>query len=155
MGSIQEKLRVVPLLINGKEIASNPSLQFPVYSYEQQNNVGLAESADAATARLAADAAQEAFKTWRDVTAISRRELLLRYSALLRSHEDELVAVQHAETSAPEMWCRKNIALATGVIEETAACITSLKGEIPQAESPDTLALAFTVPVGPVLVIAP
>lgn len=155
MGSVKESLPVIPLLINGKETASNPSFQFPVYSNEQQKNVGLAESADATTAKLAADAAQEAFKTWRNVTAISRRELLLRYSALLRSHEDELVAVQRAETSANEMWCRKNITLATGLIEETAACISSLKGEILQAESPTTLALAFTVPIGPVLVIAP
>lgn len=81
--------------------------------------------------------------------------MLLRYSKLLQADADELVAAQKDEISAPEMWCRKNIELATALIEETAACITSLKGEILQAELKETLALAFTVPIGPVLVIAP
>lgn len=146
---------MVPLLINGKEVTADPSLQFPIYSYEQQKDVGFAVSADVVTTKLAVEAAENAFRTWKHVPAVKRRDLLLKYSSLLREHADEIVALQHAETSAPEMWCRKNIDLATGLIEETAACITSLKGEILQAELKDTLALAFTVPVGPVLVIAP
>jgi hypothetical protein len=35
----------------------------------------------------------------------------------------------------------------TALIEETAAYITSLKGEIPQAELKETLALILTVPI--------
>jgi acyl-CoA reductase-like NAD-dependent aldehyde dehydrogenase len=79
----------------------------------------------------------------------------LRYADLLQSHADELIATQVAETSAAALWGKKNVQLAIGLIQETAACITSLKGEIPQSESSDVLPLAFTVPIGPVLVIAP
>lgn len=115
----------------------------------------LAESANEAMAIAACDAAADSFKTWKHASAVKRRELLLHYATLLRFHTDMLVAVQMAETSAPELWARKNVDLAVGLIEETAACITSLKGELPQTESPSILSLAFTVPIGPVLVIAP
>ncbi|KAJ5653671.1 ALDH-like protein [Penicillium lividum] len=146
---------VIPLRIGGKEMASTPSIQFSVYSNAQQKDVYLSESADANTAALAADAALIAFKTWKNVPAVERRELLQNFAKALRANTDRLVAVQQEETSAPEMWCRKNIDLAVGLIEETAACITSLKGSIPQTSSSSVLSLAFTVPVGPVLVIAP
>jgi acyl-CoA reductase-like NAD-dependent aldehyde dehydrogenase len=150
-----EALPVVPLLIDGVETASTPSIQFSVFSNSQQKDVYLAESATEVTARAAADAALASFKTWKKVPAVERRNLLLKYAQILRANADELCQVQQAETSAPELLCRKNIELATGLIEETAACITSLKGSIPQTESPSILALSFTVPIGPVLVIAP
>ncbi|KAJ5946429.1 ALDH-like protein [Penicillium verhagenii] len=152
---MQDNLPVIPLRIGGKEMASTPSIQFPVYSNAQQKDVSLCESANASTAALAADAAQEAFKTWKKFPAVKRRELLQNYARALRANADRLVAVQQEETSAPELWCRKNIELAVGLIEETAACITSLKGSIPQTSSSSVLSLAFTVPIGPVLVIAP
>lgn len=155
MADTDKDIPVIPLLIAGKKTASEPSVRFPVYSYNQQKDVYLAESANPATASAAADAAAETFKTWKKVPAVERRELLQRYANLLRKHADELVSVQKAETSAPELWARKNIELAVGLIEETAACVTSLKGDIPPTESPSILSLAFTVPVGPVLVIAP
>ncbi|KAJ5803434.1 ALDH-like protein [Penicillium pulvis] len=155
MSQTTEDLPVVPLLIGGVETAGSPSDRFPVYSYAQQKDVYLAESANAETAKAAADAAAVAFKTWKKTPARDRRDLLLRYADLLQSHAEELAAVQMAETSAPELLAKKNIQLAVGLIQETAACITSLKGEIPQGESSDVLPLVFTVPIGPVLVIAP
>lgn len=155
MDSLAEVNDIVPLLIDGQETTSEPSIRFPVYSYENQKDAWLAESADATSAKLAADAAARAFKTWKHVSAVQRRGLLLRYADLIRAHTDYLVAVQRTETSASEMWCKKNISLATGLIEETAACITSLKGEVLQAEQSETLALSLVSPIGPVLVIAP
>jgi len=137
------------------ETVGSPGDRFPVYSYAQQKDVYLAESANAETAKAAADAAAVAFKTWKNTSAKDRRELLLRYADLLQSHADELAAIQIAETSAAALWGKKNVQLAIGLIQETAACITSLKGEIPQSESSDVLPLAFIVPIGPVLVIAP
>lgn len=155
MSQTIDDLPIVPLLIGGVERAGSPSDIFPVYSYAQQKNVYLAESANAETAEAAADAAAVAFKTWKKTPAKDRRDLLLRYADLLQSHADELAAIQIAETSAAALWAKKNVQLAIALIQETAACINSLKGEIPQSESSDVLPLAFTVPIGPVLVIAP
>ncbi|KAJ5390547.1 ALDH-like protein [Penicillium cataractarum] len=152
---MSDQLTIIPLRIGGKDTASAPSIRFPVYSNVQQKDVYMAESADATTAARAADAALEAFTTWKKVPAVDRRELLQNYARSLRANTERLVAVQQEETSAPELWCRKNIELAVGLVEETAACITSLNGSIPQTSSSSVLSLAFTVPVGPVLVIAP
>lgn len=148
-------LPVIPLRIGGEDTSSQPSIKFPVHSYVQQKDVCLAESADANTAKAAAEAASEAFRTWKLVPAKERRDILLRYADALQNHKGELVSAQMDETSAPELMAKKNVDLAVGLIQETAACITSLKGQIPQTESPDVLALSFTVPIGPVLVIAP
>ncbi|KAJ5675987.1 ALDH-like protein [Penicillium macrosclerotiorum] len=153
--AMSDQLTIIPLRIGGKETASAPSIRFPVYCNAQQKDVYLAESADATTAKLAADAAQEAFTTWKKVPAVDRRELLQNYARSLRANTERLIAVQQEETSAPDLWCRKNIELAVGLVEETAACITSLNGSIPQTSSSLVLSLAFTVPIGPVLVIAP
>ncbi|CAK7207574.1 hypothetical protein SEUCBS139899_010384 [Sporothrix eucalyptigena] len=149
------ELDLVPLLIGGQYTSSSPSVTFPVYSLEEKRDVYLAESANADAAIKAADAAWTAFGTWKKSSAVTRRKILLRYAELLRENEEELVKVQRLETSVIEMWARKNVHLAAGLIEEIAACITQLKGEIPQTETPSSMALAFTVPIGPVLSIAP
>lgn len=149
------ELEIVPLLIDGKPSSASPSVQFPVFGLEQQKVVYLAESADAETANRAADASWTAFKTWKNVSGVARRRLLLRYAELLREHEEDLVAAQRLETSVIELWARKNVHLAADLIEETASCVTRLQGEIPQTQTPSSMALAFTVPVGPVLSIAP
>ena len=148
-------LETVPLLINGKPRSASPSVKFPVYSLEQRTQVYLAESADVDAANEAADASWNAFKDWKKASGVTRRRLLLKYADLLRQHEEELVASQRLETSVIEMWARKNVHLAADLIEEIAACVTRLSGELPQSQTPRSMALAFTVPVGPVLSIAP
>lgn len=156
MGSIENReLELVPLLINGKPATSSPSITFPVFGLEQHKLVFLAESADSDTARRAADASWLTFQSWKGTPAVSRRKILLRYAELLRQHEDELVTAQREETSVIEIWARKNVHLAADLIEEVGVCITRLHGEIPQTQTPSGLALAFVVPMGPVLSIAP
>ena len=126
-----------------------------MYGLEQQREVYLAESANVETAHQAAEASRKTFQTWKTSSVVTRRKLLQRYAELLRKHEEDLVQVQRLETSVIEMWARKNVHLAADLIEETAACVSRLAGEIPQTQTPSSLALAFTVPVGPVLSIAP
>jgi delta 1-pyrroline-5-carboxylate dehydrogenase len=148
-------LEVIPLLIGGKPATASTPQQFPVYCFEQQKDVYLAESADRNAANLAADAAWTAFQSWKHVSVVQRRNLLIKYAALLREREDELVETQRLETSVSEQWARKNVSLAANLVDEIAACISSLKGEIPATETAGSLALALTVPIGPILTIAP
>lgn len=148
-------LEVIPLIIDGKPTSSSPSVKFPVYSLEKEREVYLAESADVDAANRAAAASLETFETWKKTSGVTRRRLLIRYADLLRKHEEDLVAAQRLETSVIEMWARKNVHLAADLIDEIAACVTRLGGEIPQTQTRSSTALAFTVPVGPVLSIAP
>lgn len=148
-------LPVVPLLINGSATTAKVPRQFAVYNYEQRKDVHHAESADRDAACRAADAALNAFQTWKNTSVVTRRQLLLRYATLLREREQDIVDAQRQETGVSEQWAKKNVQLAANLIDETAACISSLKGEIPATETPGSLALAFMVPVGPILTIAP
>lgn len=148
-------LPIIPLLINGKPATASPPQQFPVHSFEQNRSIHLFESADRPAANLAADAAWSAFQSWKHSSVVQRRTLLIKYAGLLREREDDLVESQRLETSVSEQWARKNVSLAANLVEEIAACVSSLKGEIPPTETPGCLALALTVPVGPVLTIAP
>jgi acyl-CoA reductase-like NAD-dependent aldehyde dehydrogenase len=149
------QLPVVPLLIGGKATTATKSQQFPVHCFEQDQDVYLAESADRDVANAAADAAWTAFKSWKHSSVVKRRNLLIKYAALLRERQDDLVETQRLETSVSEQWAIKNVSLAANLVDEIAACISSLKGEVPPTETPGCLALALNVPVGPVLSIAP
>lgn len=151
----EAQLEVVPLVIGGKPTTATISAKFPVFSLEEQRDVHLAESADVDAANRAAEASWHAFQTWKRTSGVDRRRLLIRYAELLRKHEEELVSAQRLETSVIELWARKNVHLAADLIEEITACVTRLSGEIPQTQTPSSLALAFTVPIGPVLSIAP
>lgn len=148
-------LETIPLLVDGKPTTATPSITFPVYGLDSQRDVFLAESADVSAATRAADASWKTFQTWKKTDAVSRRRLLTRYAQLLREHEEEFVRTQMLEVSMSEVWARKNVQLAADLIEEIAACVTRLEGVIPQTQTPGSLALAFAVPVGPVLSISP
>ena len=148
-------VEAIPLIIDGKPTNSSPSVEFPVYSLEKEREVYLAESADVNSANRAADASLKTFETWKKTSGVIRRRLLIRYADLLRKHEERLVAAQRLEASVIEMWARKNVHLAADLIEQIATCVTRLVGEILQTLTSSSTALAYTVPVGPVLSIAP
>lgn len=148
-------LETIPLIIDGKATSANPSVKFPVFGLEVQRDVFLAESADVDVANRAADASWKTFLTWKKTPGVTRRRLLTRYAELLRKHEDDFVQFQRLEVSMDEVWARKNVHLAADLIEEIAAGVTRLEGQIPQTQTTDSVALAFTVPVGPVLSISP
>ena len=48
-----------------------------------------------------------------------------------------------------------NVELTCNYLRETAACVSSIKGEIPMNDKPDTQSFVFKEPIGPVLVIPP
>lgn len=149
------QLEVVPIIIDGKPTTAINSAQFPVFSIEEQRDVYLAESADVDAANRAADASWRSFQAWKKTSGVERRRILIRYADLLRKHEEDLVAAQRLETSVIEMWARKNVHLAADLVEEIAACVTRLAGEIPQTQTQSSIALVLTIPIGPVLSIAP
>ena len=151
----ESNLPIVPLWINGEPTKSSPPITFPVHSAAQHKDVYLAQATDAKTARRAVDSAWAAFQSWKKTSHHHRRELLLRVAAIYRRRSEELVQIQIEETSCQEPWARMNVDLAIGLLEEAASRISGIAGEIPQMGNPDSLALVFNEPVGPVLAIAP
>lgn len=149
-------LRVVPLWIDGRSTASTPSTRFPVVCLEQNNKtVHLAEAANSEAAVRAVDSSWKAFQSWKHTPVAVRRSVVQRAAALLLDKTEELVNAQRQETSVIETWARKNVTLAAELAEEIAACISSVKGEIPPTASPGSLGLVLHEPIGPILAIAP
>ena len=145
---------VVPLWLNGEPSTSSSLKTFPVRSANQNNKVvHYAQSADVATAIQACDSAWEAFQSWKQTSAIHRRDILTRTADILLSRRDELVQAQMSETSAGELWSELNVKMAASHIREVANGITSMIGEIPQTMM--DYALCFREPIGPVLSIPP
>jgi acyl-CoA reductase-like NAD-dependent aldehyde dehydrogenase len=151
----QTGLAVIPLWIDGGPARASPPQVFPVYGALEGRNVYLAQSADVASAKQAADAALLAFQTWKKKGPIARRQLLTRVATILNQKRNELKRIQVEETSCTEAWAEMNVNLAVETIHEIASRISSVSGEIPQMANPEHMALVFREPLGPILTIAP
>ena len=145
----------VPIWLDGKPFHVSSTTKIPVYHSADGKLVHEAENCDVATANLVCESAHKAFQTWSKVSAKERRDIVLKFSKLLIEKGEMFVKSQMEETSATELWAKKNIHLASELVEETACRTTVACGEIPQVASKGSLALVFKVPVGPVLLIAP
>jgi acyl-CoA reductase-like NAD-dependent aldehyde dehydrogenase len=146
---------VVPIIINNIEQPLDHDRIALVKSSVSGENVHYYASADTKICSLACDAAWDAFQTWRHATIAERRGLLLKVASLYKERLDELVQAQMKETACTEGWAKFNVLAATNYINESAACVSSVKGTIPPTDKPDTLTFVFKEPIGPVLVIPP
>ncbi|GAB7351609.1 hypothetical protein MBLNU459_g2227t1 [Dothideomycetes sp. NU459] len=146
---------VVPIVIENKALPLDPSRIFPVISSKTDETVHHYQGTDIATCDKACEAAWAAFRTWKRASIGQRRDLLLRVAALFEERADELVRVQKLETSCHEDWARNNVALSVAYVKEIAACISSIRGTIPQTEKPDTMTFVYKEAIGPILVIPP
>ncbi|KAF2439469.1 salicylaldehyde dehydrogenase [Karstenula rhodostoma CBS 690.94] len=144
----------VPLWING-EALREPLTTFPVIQSTTGNAVHQAASATPQEALRAVASSKAAFRTWRNTSHVTRRELLLKVATYYEKHADTLVKSQMFETSCDEAWAKQNVELACRYLREIAAVISSVNGTIPQLEKPGAMGFVFKEPVGPVLCIAP
>ena len=103
----------------------------------------------------AVKSAAAAFPAWSKTGPNTRRDILLKASALLEERADDFVGAMMNETGASMPWVRFNIRLAAGMLREAASITTHIKGEIIPADKPGAYAFAFRRPVGVVLSIVP
>lgn len=150
-----EEEYIVPLWIGGAPRWSPQSSTFPVTNASQAKIVHYASSVTPPEARLFTTSSKEAFKSWKQASHVTRRDLILRVAAHYEANATKLINLQILETSCTEAWARTNVDLATRYLKEIAACISSVTGVIPQIEKPNTMGFVFKEPIGPILCIAP
>lgn len=151
---MSSQLETIPLWINGRNVTSSDLKRFPVVSAKDKDKIlHYALSADVSSAIAACDSASVAFQTWKNTSAVARRDLLLKAADLILERKTALVKVQMEETSSSEFWAGLNVTAAAGHIHEFASRITALSGVIPQSKL--DYALAFREPVGVTLAIPP
>lgn len=144
----------VPLWIDGTPLRS-PLATFPVIQGSTGTTIHHAVSATPTEALHAVTSSKAAFKSWRNATHVTRRELILRVVTYYEAHASQFVSTQMAETSCEEAWAKQNVELAVRYLREIAAVVSSVNGTIPQLEKPGAMGFVFKEAVGPVLCIAP
>lgn len=104
----------------------------------------------------AIDAADEAFQTWSKLGPSARRLIFLKAAEIMESYVDkDAPEVLSSEVSATSSWTRINIMSSANVLRESASLATHIKGEIVNADRPDSMILVERRPVGVNLAISP
>jgi len=145
----------ISMLINGERVQAASGAVF-----ERRNPLDgtVATRAPAATvddARRAVDAAAAAFPAWAAIGPTERRALLMRAAQALEAKGEAFAAAMAAETGASALWAGFNVHLAASGLQEAAAMVTQIAGEIIPSDVPGSLAMGVRQPAGVVLGIAP
>ncbi len=145
----------ISMLINGERVQATNGAVF-----ERRNPLDgtVATRAPAATvedARRAVDAAAAAFPAWAAMGPTERRALLMRAAQALEAKGEAFAAAMAAETGASALWAGFNVHLAASGLQEAAAMVTQIAGEIIPSDVPGSLAMGVRQPAGVVLGIAP
>ncbi|WP_413708013.1 aldehyde dehydrogenase [Ralstonia sp. Ralssp110] len=145
----------ISMLINGERVQAASGAVF-----ERRNPLDgtVATRAPAATvddARRAVDAAAAAIPAWAAMGPTERRALLMRAAQALEAKGEAFAAAMAAETGASALWAGFNVHLAASGLQEAAAMVTQIAGEIIPSDVPGSLAMGVRQPAGVVLGIAP
>lgn len=73
-------------------------------------------------------------KVWENYSPLGRRAILLRAAVILKSRKEDFVKISVTETTSTAEYAGFDHFLTVQNLEETAAVITSLKGEIAISE---------------------
>lgn len=147
---------VVPIWINNEPLPlESSSKTFPVINSMANREIHRAHSATESSASAACEAAWTAFQSWRKSSPSTRRNLLLKVADVMEQRKEDFIKSQMEETSCDAEWAATNIQITLGYVRETAACVSSMMGQIPMNDKPGTMSFVFKEPVGPVLTIPP
>ncbi|MGV1753360.1 aldehyde dehydrogenase [Agrobacterium sp. CG674] len=146
---------IIELLINGKNAAAEGSRTFERLDPVTGAVASKAAAASTADARLAVDAAAQAFEAWSKTGPNQRRALLMKAADVMESKAAAFIEAMISETGATGMWSGFNVKFAASVIREAASMVTQLGGEIIPSDKPNTFAMGMLKPKGVCLGIAP
>jgi acyl-CoA reductase-like NAD-dependent aldehyde dehydrogenase len=119
------------LLINGEHRPASTGATFSVHSPYTGSLVSTAAAASSDDCRTAIEAAQRAFPAWEATGYATRRDVLLRATATLRSEEWQKRATlaMRAELAMPQAQVTFNFVAGSGLLEGVATLVNDLKGE--------------------------
>ena len=148
-------LRRYDLLIDGKRLPPgtgeytvniNPATEEPIALVAQ----GSAQDVDTAV-----KAARAALKVWNGMRAAERGRILMRFSELLREHQDEIVALESLDAGKPLAAVkRQDVPAAIDTLAYYAGWCDKINGQVVPVR-PDALTYTVREPVGVVAAIVP
>ncbi|ANH73165.1 aldehyde dehydrogenase family protein [Ralstonia insidiosa] len=143
------------MLINGERVRACNGAVFERHNPLDGSVATRAPAATVEDARNAVDAAAAAFPGWAAMGPTERRALLMRAAQALEAKGTAFAAAMAAETGASALWAGFNVHLAASGLQEAAAMVTQIAGEIIPSDVPGSLAMGVRQPAGVVLGIAP
>ncbi len=119
----------VPLYIDGEFIISESQQKLAVLNPATQQQLAEVPFATQAELDKAIASAKEAHKTWRNVPVSERARLMMRYSALLKEHHDELGEILAQDTGKTFDDAKGDVWRGIEVVEQAANVPSLMMGE--------------------------
>jgi succinate-semialdehyde dehydrogenase / glutarate-semialdehyde dehydrogenase len=141
------------MYINGRHILMDDT--FVVQNPATLEPVGHVPNGTANEAKLAVDAAHEAFKTWSKTTAYERAELLEKWHKIINDRLDELAFTMTQEQGKPLAEAKGEMIYANSFVKWFAEEAKRIYGETIPASAGSKRILVQKQPVGVVAAITP
>jgi succinate-semialdehyde dehydrogenase / glutarate-semialdehyde dehydrogenase len=141
--------------INNKWTESRNGSCIPVTNPATGETIGAVPDMGVAETRMAIDAANAAWSSWRTKTAKGRAEILHQWFFLMMEHQEDLARIMTAEQGKPLSESRGEIAYAASFIEWFAEEGKRLYGDVIPSHQTDSRIVVLKEPVGVCAAITP
>ncbi|XP_055342084.1 3-sulfolactaldehyde dehydrogenase-like [Paramacrobiotus metropolitanus] len=141
--------------INGKWNDACDGATFEVRNPATGDRITSVADCSAKDVHQAINAAQKAFKTWRDTTAKERSVILRRWADLMTKHQKELAMILTAENGKPLAEAEAEVASGASFFEWYSEEARHITGDIINAPFKDRQFFVIKEPVGVAAMITP
>ena len=141
--------------INGKWIAADTGLSFPVSNPATNKRLGQVPDCTQVETQRAIQAAAEAFPMWRGKIAKERADILMKWSYLIEENKQDLAKLMTLEQGKPLAESLGEIDYANSFIRWFAEEARRVYGDVIPSNKADQHLLVIKQPLGVVAVITP
>jgi malonate-semialdehyde dehydrogenase (acetylating)/methylmalonate-semialdehyde dehydrogenase len=148
-------IATIPNLINGEFVPSKSTQLLPIHNPATNEIIANVPCSTADEMKAASKAAQDAFKSWKNVSTSNRVRVMLKLQALVRDHSEELAHLVTKENGKTLTDAHGDVFRGLEVVEQCAATSTVMMGETSQSLSKHLDTYSFREPLGVVAGICP
>ncbi len=141
--------------INGEWLDADSGEFIEVNNPSTQNIIGTVPKLGTAETQRAIDAADEAFKSWRNVMAKERSRMLLKFTQLMLENAEDLAKIMTLEQGKPLAEARGEVVYAASFLEWFAEEGKRMYGDVIPHDQPNRRIVVIKQPVGVCAAITP
>ena len=143
------------LYIDGQWVDADSGDTVPVFNPATREEIVSIPNAGLEETRRAIEAADRAFKSWRDVVAKERSAILKRWFNLIMENQEDLAQLMTAEQGKPLAESRGEVGYGAAFVEWFAEEGRRIYGDTISANNPNQRIVTLKQPVGVVAAITP
>src|SRR5580698_2408418 len=151
----QADVKRYELLIGGEAVAPSGGAYSSIIDPSTETPIASVAQGTAADVDRAVQAARAALKPWNAIRASERGRILMRFAELMRTHQDEIAALESLDAGKPISGVmRQDVPAAIDTLTYYAGWADKISGEVVSTRD-DALTYTVREPVGVVAVIVP